>query len=99
MPYSQPTNLGIVACPGGQAFASEVIAHLRHMYKHRFNLKRDVISKRYNVEKEELVKDINFYNDLQTSDLCVKLSFLHKIETRARLMFLYEISFNRASSE
>ena len=72
MPYSEPTNLGIVACPGGQAFASEVIAHLRHMYKHRFNLKRDVISKRYNVEKEELVKDINFYNDLQTSDLCVK---------------------------
>ena len=31
MPYSEPTNLGIVACPGGQAFASEVIAHLRHM--------------------------------------------------------------------
>ena len=72
MPYSEPANLGIVACPGGQAFAQEVIVHLRHMYKHRFNLKRDVISKRYNVEKEELVKEINFYNDLQTSDLCVK---------------------------
>ena len=72
MPYSEPANLGIVACRGGQAFAQEVIVHLRHMYKHRFNLKRDVISKRYNVEKDELVKEINFYNDLQTSDLCVK---------------------------
>ena len=72
MPYSEPTNLGIVACPGGQAFASEVIVHLRHMYKHRFNLKRDTISKRYGFEKEELVKSINLYNDMQTSDLCVK---------------------------
>ena len=58
MPYSEPTNLGIVACPGGQAFASEVIVHLRHMYKHRFNLKRDTISKRYGFEKEELEFEI-----------------------------------------
>ena len=72
MPYSEPTDMGIVACPGGQAFASEVIVHLKHMYKHRFNLKRDVISKRYNIEKDKLVKDINLYNDMQTSDLCVK---------------------------
>lgn len=72
MPYSEPTNLAIIACPGGEVFANEVIAHLRHMYKHRFNLKRDVISKRYEVEKDALIKDINYYNDLQTSDLCVK---------------------------
>ena len=72
MPYSEPTNLAIIACPGGEVFANEVIAHLRHMYKHRFNLKRDVISKRYEVEKDALIKDINYYNDLQTSDLCVR---------------------------
>ena len=30
MPYSEPTNLGVVACPGGAVFADEVIAHLRH---------------------------------------------------------------------
>ena len=28
MPYSEPTNLGVVACPGGAVFADEVIAHL-----------------------------------------------------------------------
>ena len=72
MPYSEPTDMGIVACPGGQAFASEVIVHLKHMYKHRFNLKRDVISKRYDIEKDKLGKEINLYNDMQTSDLCVK---------------------------
>ena len=72
MPYSEPTTLAVIACPGGQAFASEVVAHLRHMYKHRFSLKSDVISKRYNLDKAELVKQMNLDNDLKTSDLCIR---------------------------
>ncbi len=72
MPYSEPTDLGIIACPGGAAFADEVITHLRHMYKHRFTLKNDVISKRYNIDKEKLVQDINLHNDMTTSDLTVR---------------------------
>ena len=72
MPYSEPTNLGIIACPGGASFADEVITHLRHMYKHRFTLKNDVISKRYNLEKDKLIQDINYRNDMETSDLVVR---------------------------
>lgn len=72
MPYSEPTNLGVIACPGGAVFADEVIAHLRHMYKHRFALKTDVISKRYNIEKDKFVQEMNFRNDLVTSDLVVR---------------------------
>jgi ribose-phosphate pyrophosphokinase len=71
MPYSEPTNLSIIACPGGEVFANEVISHLRHMYKHRFNLKRDVISQRYETNKDEYTRAVNYYNDLQTSELCV----------------------------
>ena len=72
MPYSEPTNLAVVACPGGESFANEVITHLRHMYKHRFSLKNDVISKRYGLQKDALVQQINLENDLKTSDLCVR---------------------------
>ncbi len=72
MPYSEPTNLAIVACPGGESFANEVITHLRHMYKHRFTLKSDVIAKRYDLEKDKLVQQINLENDLKTSDLCIR---------------------------
>ena len=72
MPYSEPTDLAVVACPGGESFANEVITHLRHMYKHRFTLKNDVISKRYGLDKDELVQRINLENDLKTSDLCVR---------------------------
>ena len=72
MPYSEPTDLAIIACPGGEVFADAVITHLKHMYKHRFTLKNDAISKRYDLSKEELIKDINLKNDLETSDLVIR---------------------------
>ncbi len=72
MPYSEPTDLAVVACPGGEAFADEVITHLRHMYKHRFSLKTDAISKRYNLEKDKIVQQMNLLNDIKTSDLVVR---------------------------
>ena len=72
MPYSEPTNIGVIACPGGAAFAEEVVTHLRHMYKHRFSLKNDVIAKRYNLDKDKLIQDINYRNDMVTSDLVVR---------------------------
>ncbi|MBQ9630454.1 MAG: ribose-phosphate diphosphokinase, partial [Treponema sp.] len=59
-------------CPGGEAFAGEVISHLNHMYKHRFTLKNDVISKRYEIDKDELTKKINMENDIDTSELYIK---------------------------
>ncbi len=72
MPYSEPTDLAVVACPGGASFANEVITHLRHMYKHRFTLKCDVLAKRYNLDKEKVVEQMNLDNDLHISDLCVR---------------------------
>ena len=72
MPYSEPTDLAVIACPGGEAFAEEVITHLRHMYKHRFSLKSDVISKRYGLDKEKFVQQMNLENDLKTGDLCIR---------------------------
>ena len=88
MPYSEPTNLAIVACPGGAAFANAVITHLRNMYKHRFTLKNDVISKRYQMQKEELIRKINLDSDIQTSDVCMRGSVesyrppIFKVNTR-----------------
>ncbi len=88
MPYSEPTNLAIVACQGGEAFANAVITHLRNMYKHRFTLKNDVISKRYQMQKEELIRKINLDSDIQTSDVCMRGSVesyrppIFKVNTR-----------------
>ncbi len=72
MPYSEPTDLAVIACPGGESFANEVITHLRHMYKHRFSLKSDAISRKYNLEKASIVHQMNLKNDIDTSDLVVR---------------------------
>lgn len=67
MTYSEPTQLAILACPGGETFANETIKHLNHIYSRRFRQKSDVLAKRYEVDRVKLVKDVNFYNDLQLS--------------------------------
>ncbi len=72
MKYTAPTNLAIVACPGGEVFANQVVDHLKHIYKHRFNAKNEHLIKRYECDKETLQKDINFQNDIQSSDLAVR---------------------------
>ncbi len=88
MPYSEPTDLAVIACPGGATFAEEVITHLRHIYKHRFTLKNDVIAKRYDLDKAKLIQDINLTNDMQTSELCIRGNTdkyrppLFKVDTR-----------------
>lgn len=71
MPYSEPTNLAIVACPGGESFANEVLVHLKRIYKHRFTLKNDVLSRRYGTPKDDLVQKINYENDLKTPNLFI----------------------------
>lgn len=72
MTYSEPTELAILACPGGESFAEETIKHLNHIYSRRFRQKSDVLAKRYEVDRTGLVKQINFYNDLKTSDICIR---------------------------
>lgn len=72
MTYSEPTELAVLACPGGEKFADETIKHLNHIYSRRFRQKSDVLAKRYELERISLIKQINFYNDLLTSDICIK---------------------------
>ena len=67
MTYSFPSNLGVVACPGGEVFADEVIVHLKRIYKRRFQLKNEALSKRYEIDKEKLQQKINFLGDISAS--------------------------------
>ncbi len=67
MNYSDPTKLAILACPGGERFAEEVITHLRRIYRKRFESKAASLAKRYGENVEDVVKRINFYNDSMSS--------------------------------
>ena len=66
MKYFNPANLAIIACPGGEVFAAEVIEHLRHKYRHSRKQTVEEISKRYNITVEQAHLHIDLINRVST---------------------------------
>jgi ribose-phosphate pyrophosphokinase len=69
MHYSNPANLAVIACPGGEVFANQVILHLKNHYRHIFNKTAEEMSKRYNIDAAEVMRQINFINEITTNGL------------------------------
>lgn len=67
MSYSDPTHLGILACPGAEAFADQVVRKLAGIYKRRFDRKTQALASRYHVSQELAIRKINFANDANSS--------------------------------
>ncbi|HPE36747.1 MAG TPA: ribose-phosphate diphosphokinase, partial [Spirochaetales bacterium] len=71
MNYSDPTRLGILACPGGERFASQVVHRLSTIYRRRFDRKTQVLAERYHLSSELVARKINFAGDTQSSLLYI----------------------------
>ncbi|MHB0898146.1 MAG: ribose-phosphate diphosphokinase [Spirochaetales bacterium] len=67
MSYSDPTKLGILACPGAEAFADQVVRKLAGIYKRRFDRKTQALASRYHISQELAIRKINFANDANSS--------------------------------
>lgn len=89
MNYMESNNLAIVACPGGNYFADLTIKHLEILYAKKFYKRTEKLSKRYNVTKEQLIKDFNFYSDLFSG----KMSANRNIEKFHRPKFKVDARF------
>jgi ribose-phosphate pyrophosphokinase len=63
MDYSNPANLAVLACPGGEVFADEVAVHLRRGYRRSLEGAAADMAKRYGLETAEVIRRINFIND------------------------------------
>jgi ribose-phosphate pyrophosphokinase len=61
---SRPSTLGIIACPGGDRFADEIIHHLKGIYKRKYEKLAINISKKYGISKTEAIRAINLHKDL-----------------------------------
>ncbi|MCL2209331.1 MAG: ribose-phosphate diphosphokinase [Treponema sp.] len=64
MKYFNPANLAIIACPGGDIFAEEVISHLRSKYRHNRKQTVNEISKLYNVDPDYASLQIDLINKI-----------------------------------
>jgi ribose-phosphate pyrophosphokinase len=63
MNYSSPANLAVLACPGGEVFANEVILHLKQYYRHKFTKTAAALAKKYGMDAAEVIRHIGFLND------------------------------------
>ena len=66
MKYSNPANLAVIACPGGEVFAGEVIAHLKKLYRKNNERFSKDLAKEYNLSVDKVVEQINFINGIIT---------------------------------
>ena len=64
MKYFNPANLAIIACPGGDIFANEVIQHLRHKYRLSRKQTVEELSKRYSIDAEKIGLQIDLINKI-----------------------------------
>lgn len=71
MNYSDPTKLGILACPGGERFTELVLQRLATIYRRRFERKTRVLAERYHISSELVTRKSNFANDIQSSMLYI----------------------------
>ncbi|MDR1099892.1 MAG: ribose-phosphate diphosphokinase [Treponema sp.] len=67
MNYSNPANLAVIACPGGEIFADEVIVHLKKRYHHHFKRRAAELAKRYGLDASVVIRHINFINEVISS--------------------------------
>jgi ribose-phosphate pyrophosphokinase len=64
MDYNNPANLAILACPGGEVFAGEVVSHLRKGYRRSLEGIAAEMAKQYGLDTGEVIRRINFINDV-----------------------------------
>ncbi len=69
MRFSKPVNLGIVACPGAEVFANDIVLNLKKNYSKKHKQKADLVSRLYGMEREDVDKQINFMLDVEDADL------------------------------
>ncbi|NIZ40310.1 ribose-phosphate diphosphokinase [Entomospira entomophila] len=63
------TPLGIVICPGAEAFAAQLIHHIEELWRQRFMQKCKSIANTYGFEEEFALKILNLSDDLLTARL------------------------------
>jgi ribose-phosphate pyrophosphokinase len=64
MNKTNPANLAVLACPGAEVFAGEVITHLKGEYHLRFEKMAAALARQYDMDSGSAIRRINFINDV-----------------------------------
>lgn len=83
--------MGVVACPGAEVFADDIILNLKKNYTKKHKQKADIVSRLYGMEKEEVDKQVNFMIDVEDADL----NILGDVEKYRAPEFKIPVKFTR----
>ncbi|MBN1837173.1 MAG: ribose-phosphate diphosphokinase [Spirochaetales bacterium] len=64
-----PEHIGILACPGGAAFANRTIADLEDLAGRKFRKKIEILAARYGLSQEQVIRQVNLDLDLRPTTL------------------------------
>jgi ribose-phosphate pyrophosphokinase len=90
MKYFNPANLAVIACPGGDTFANEVISHLYSKYKHNKKQTIAEISNLYNITPDQVALQIDLINKIVARNSS-SLSGTDKIEHKFKVPVKFTI--------
>lgn len=68
MRFSKPINLGIIACPGAEAFTDDIVLHLKKYYTRKHKSRVELISRAYGISQDELERKINLLLDIDDTN-------------------------------
>ena len=74
MIYSIPEQIGILACPGGAFFATRMASELESIARQKLHHKLDVLSQKYGLTREQILRQVNLLVDLRPTTLDLRLS-------------------------
>jgi ribose-phosphate pyrophosphokinase len=91
MIHCSEREIGVIACPGGEQFAHEIILHLKRISAKRFARRITNISERYDKPKNEIIETINLHQDITHTNMNI-----NKVITGHRMpKFKIEANFYR----
>lgn len=64
-----PDQIGILACPGGAVFAGRVARELETISRKKVRRKLEVLSQKYGLAREEILRRVNLTEDLRPTTL------------------------------
>ncbi|MDR2072742.1 MAG: ribose-phosphate diphosphokinase [Spirochaetaceae bacterium] len=94
MSYADPSKLAVLACPGGEAFANEVIVHLKHCYRQKFEKAVTNLVGHHGMTRDAVLRQLTFVHDaanLSTAGAEKFLSPRFKVDARFTLFANGEI--------
>ena len=69
MSLIKAANIGLIACPGAEHFSEGVLKQLKLIYKKRLNRRANLLAKKYDLEKSDIIHQINLTADLYASKI------------------------------